>query len=396
MTIDGDGGRVLQLASARLAKVLCLHGGLGMTKEQGWVSSRYSLEDARDSLELVRKTSGDIEAAAPAYQEWQCQRSPAGPAIATLAREAETGRLIGQLATIPIRVRLSGRVRLASLSPNPVIDPTYQDPGVLASLLGDICALSAEEGIAFTYGFPSQVPYLTAMNKAGFRSIGAVPLLITPLNPGRLAMKTTHSRVLSETASIARRVWRTPTLAPQQKAVPGLEIEEVKSFDRSFAFFWDRVQDRYPIMVVRDPAYLNWRFVGMPTREYTTFAARSEGEIRGFTVLRVAPLGQFSAGLIVDLVVEASAEGRAAGRLLIDQAYSYLRDRDVDILASLALRHTDEFRLLRSRGFWVCPKFLEPRPYQLVVRCHDEERSPSRLAYDLRNWFVTMGDYDAG
>jgi GNAT superfamily N-acetyltransferase len=367
-----------------------------MTKEEGWVSSRYSSEDAEDSLELVRKTSGDIEAAAPAYQEWQYQRSPAGAAIATLAREAETGRLIGQVATIPIRVRLSGKVRLASLSLDPVIDPAYQGRGVLAGLLRDACALSAEEGIAFTYGFPSQAPYLTAMNRAGFRNIGAVPLLITPLNPERLAMRTTHSRVLAETASIARRVWRTPAPVPRQRALPGLEIEEVKSFDSSFAFFWDRVQHRFPIMVVRDSTYLNWRFADMPTREYTTFAARSEGEIRGFIVLRVAPLGQFSAGLIVDLVVEASAEGRAAGRLLIDQAYSHLRERDVDILASLALRHTDEFRLLRSRGFWVCPKFLEPRPFRLVVRCHDEERSASRLAYDLRNWFVTMGDYDAG
>jgi ribosomal protein S18 acetylase RimI-like enzyme len=178
--------------------------------------------------------------------------------------------------------------------------------------------------------------------------------------------------------------------------VPGLEIEKVDSFDSTFVLFWDRVQHRFPVMVVRDPSYLNWRFAGVPTRKYTTFAAKSEDEIRGFIVLRDAPLGQFSAGLIAELVVEASAEGRAAGRLLIDKAYSYFEDQDLDMLASLALRHTDEFRLLRSRGFWVSPKFLEPRPFRLVVRCHDEERSPSRLAYDLRNWFVTMGDYDAG
>jgi hypothetical protein len=81
---------------------------------------------------------------------------------------------------------------------------------------------------------------------------------------------------------------------------------------------------------------------------------------------------------------------------LIDKAYSYFEDQDLDMLASLALRHTDEFRLLRSRGFWVSPKFLEPRPFRLLVRCYDEERSPSRLSYDLKNWFLTMGDYDEG
>jgi GNAT superfamily N-acetyltransferase len=366
------------------------------TKEEGWVSRRYSPKDAQDSLQLAGRTSSDTETTSPAYQEWQCQRNPAGPAITALAREAETGRLIGQVATIPIRVRLSAKVRLASLSLEPAIDPAYQGRDVLAGLLKDVCALSAEEGIAFTYGFPDQPSYSTFVNKAGFRNIGSVPLLVRPLNPERLAMKTTRSLVPGKAASVARRVWRTPAPVPRQQAVPGLDIAQVDSFGSSFVLFWDRVQHRFPVMVVRDPTYLNWRFAGAPTRKYTTFVAKSEDEIRGFIVLRAASLGQFSAALIVELVVEASAEGRAAGRLLIDKAYSYFEDQDLDILASLALRHTDEFRLLRSRGFWVSPKFLEPRPFRLVVRCHDEERSPSRLAHDLRNWFVTMGDYDAG
>jgi ribosomal protein S18 acetylase RimI-like enzyme/predicted N-acetyltransferase YhbS len=367
-----------------------------MTKEEGWVSSRYSSEDAQDSLQLLRKASGDTEAASQAYQEWLYQRNLAGPAIAALAREGGTGRLIGQVVTIPIRVRLSGKVRLASLSLDPAIDPAHQNRGVLAGLLKDVCALSAEEGIAFTYGFPDQPSYSTFVNKAGFTNAGSVPFLVRPLNPERLAMKTTHSLVPGKAASVARRIWRAPAPAPRQEAVPGLEIREVDSFDSSFVLFWDRVQHRFPVMVVRDPTYLNWRFAGLPTRKYTTFVASSEDEIRGFIVLRAAPLAQFSAGLIVELVVEASAEGRAAGRLLIDKAYSYFEDQDLDILASLALRHTDEFRLLRSRGFWVAPKFLEPRPFRLVVRCHDEERSLSRLAYSLGNWFVTMGDYEAG
>ena len=367
-----------------------------MTKEEGWVSSRYTSNDVQDSLQLVRKASGEIEAADSAYQEWQCQRSPAGAAIGTLAREAETRRLIGQVITIPIRVRLSGKVRIAGLSLDPVIDPAYQRAGVLAGLLGDVFALSAEEGIAFTYGFLGQASYGADMEKAGFKNIGAVPLLLRPLNPERLAMKTAHGHPPAKAASIARRVWRTAAPVARPEALPGLEIAEVDYFDGSFAVFWERVQHRFPVMVVRDPTYLNWRFVDVPGREYTAFAARSEGEIRGFTVLRAAPLGQFSAGLVVDLVVEASAEGRAAGRLLIDRAHSHFRDQDLDLLASLALRHTDEFRLLRSMGFWVCPKFLEPRPFRLFVCSHDEEGAASRLSYDLKSWFLTMGDYDQG
>jgi GNAT superfamily N-acetyltransferase len=175
--------------------------------------------------------------------------------------------------------------------------------------------------------------------------------------------------------------------------LPGLEITQIDSFDGSFAAFWDRVQHRFPVMVVRDPTYLNWRFIDVPMREYKAFAARSEGEVRGFVALRATTLGQFSAGLIADLLVEDSAEGRAAGRLLIDQAYSYFRDRDVDILASLALHHTDEFRL-QFQGFCKS-QVLQPR--SSVWSCAvTTKKGPSRVAYELRNWFVTLGDFDVG
>jgi GNAT superfamily N-acetyltransferase len=370
--------------------------GRSMTREQGWVSSTYSPQDAQDTIELLHRALGDTEAAAPAYREWQCQRGPAGAAVGALAREAQTAHLIGQAVAIPTKIRLSGRVFMAGLSLEPVSDPAYQDRGLVADLLRGVCDLSAGEGMALTYGLPGQDSYRTYMGEAGFKGIGSVPLLVRPLDPERLAMKTTGSRVLARTASVARRIWRTPAPVPWQEALPGLEIEEVDSFGGSFAIFWERVQHRFPVMVVRDPAYLNWRFVDVPVREYARYAARSEGIVRGFVVLRTASLGRFSAGLIVDLIVEPSAEGRAAGRLLIDRAYSHFKEQDLDLVAALSLRHTDEFRLLRSRGFWASPRFLEPRPFRLVVRCHDEEPSPRRMAYLLKNWFVTMGDFDVG
>jgi GNAT superfamily N-acetyltransferase len=366
-----------------------------MTKEEGWVSSRYSPSDIQDSLQLARKTLGDVEMAAPDYQDWQCQQGPAGAAIGILARDGQTGQLVGQALTIPVKVRLSGELGTAGLSLNPLTDPDYQGGDVAADLLKDVCALAAAEEVAFSYGFPNQASHTTFVNRAGFRDVGAVPLLIRPLSPERLAMKTTGSRVVARTASIARLVWRTPSPAPPQEHLPGLDIAEVSSFDEPFALFWHRVRHRFPVMVVRDPAYLNWRFIEAPAREHMIFAARSEGKIRGYIVLRVAPLGRFTAGLIMDLIVEASGEGRAAGRLLIDQAYSYFQDRDLDILAGLALRHTDEYRLLRSRGFWVSPKFLEPQSFRLVVHSHKEEAGPSGLAYRLRNWFLTMADCEA-
>ncbi len=364
-----------------------------MTDSEGWVSLRYSPQDAEDTLELVRQTWGEIEPADRAYHEWQYRRSPAGPAIVSLAREEGTGRLIGQAVTIPARVGIAGESRVVNICLNVATLLEWRGRGVFSALLRDVSALSGEEGIAFTFAFPNEASYPSFVKRAGYRGIGSVPLLVRPLNPERLAYKRTGSRVLAKIASLGRLVWRPPAAAPREEGPTRLEIARVETFDDSFTAFWERVKGRFPVMVVRDAAYLNWRFVEVPLREYVSFAARSDGEVRGFIVLRVAPVGQLSSGLIVDLVVEPSEEGRTAGGRLIDEAYSYFRDHDLDILGSLALPHTEEFRLLRAKGLWVCPRRLEPQPFRLVVRCYDD--AASHPAYDLKNWFITMGDYDA-
>jgi len=358
-----------------------------VTNEEAWTSSRYSAEDSPACLELMQRLSPEGEAN-DSYLDWQLQRGPAGPAIGVVARDTVTARLIAQAAMIPVGVRLSGKPVTAGLALNPLIDPDFQGRGIPLDLLRKLDAAAAEEKVAFSYAFPDDASLPVLVNQGGFKEIASLSLLIRPLKPETLAMKTTGSRVLARTASIARVVWRTPPSA-KQRDVPGLAIDQVTEFDEPFAVFWRRVQNRTPLIVVRDSAYLNWRYFEAPGREYAAFAARSEGKVRALIVLRAAPLGRFSAGLIVDLIVEASGEGRAAGRLLIDHAGAYFRDLDLDMLATLSLRHTDEFRLFRASGFWMPPKFLEPHPLHLLVRSHAEE---ANTAYDLHNWFLTLGD----
>ena len=357
-----------------------------MTDEETWTSGRYSTEDAPACFELMRRLSPEGEAN-EAFLRWQLERGPAGPAISVVARDS--GRLIGQAAMVPVGMWLSGKPITAGLALNPLVDPDSEGRGIPLDLLRKLDATAAEERIAFSYAFPDDASLRVLVNQGGFKEIASLSLLIRPLKPERLAAKTTGSRVLARTTSIARMVWRTPSPSVRQKDVPGLSIDQVTDFDEPFAVFWRRVQNRTPLMVVRDSAYLNWRYIEAPGREYAAFAARSEGKVRALIVLRAAPLGRLSAGLIVDLVVEASGEGRAAGRLLIDHAGVFFRDQDLDMLATLSLRHTDEFRLFRASGFRMQPKFVEPHPLHLVVRSHAEE---ANAAYDLHNWFLTLGD----
>jgi GNAT superfamily N-acetyltransferase len=296
--------------------------------------------------------------------------------------------------TIPTRVSLHGEPHVANLCLNVATAAEWRGRGVFSALLDQVSAVSGEEGLAFTFAFPNRASHPSFIKRASYTDVGSVPLLLRPLNPQRLVRKKTGNRALARIASVAGLIWRPLPARPPDEA-PDVEITPVESFDDSFTAFWERIKRRFPVMVVRDAAYLNWRFVEVPIRRYARFAARSHGEVRGYIVLRVAPVSRFDAGLIVDLVVEPGELGLAAGRRLIDQAYSYFRDYDLDLLGSLALPHTEEFRLLRAGGFWVCPKPLEPQPFRLVARSYGSEAGRGAPALDIKNWFITMGDYDA-
>lgn len=359
-----------------------------MRSDGGWYSSRYSPENSSDVLQLLNKTRSELEALSPSFLDWQFERGPAGSAIAVVAWEDRTGRAIGVAVVIPVGVRLAGKAANAGLVLPPVVDSDLAPEGTGGRLLAEAVRLAAQEGLAFCYGFADQSSLPSFLN-GGFERAITLPLLIRPVNPERLAAKTGGGRALQRAASIARIVWRMPAVTTRQDKVPGLKIEEVDSFDEPFAVFWHRVHQRLPVMVVRDPAYLNWRFVDRADRRYAMFTAKSEGKIRGLIVGQVGALGRLTAGLIVDLLVEASAEGRAAGRLLVDHMEDYLKAFDPDMLVTVALRHTDEFRIFRSRGFWVPPRFLEPHPFHLLVRPQAEGAD---IVYGLRNWFLTLAD----
>ena len=360
-----------------------------MSDAEVWTSKRYTPQDTAGCLDLMRRLAPEDESASEEFFDWLFQRGPGGAAISVVARENAGGRIIGQATTIPIGLRIAGKPITAGLALNPLIDQQYEGRGVALDLLRRLDAIAADERIAFSYAFPDTSTLPVIAKQGGFTEVASLSLMIRPLKPERMAMKSTGSRAIARSASIARMVWRTPQPAAHQAGLPSLEMDEVTEFDEPFTVFWHRVQNRAPIIVVRDQAYLNWRFLRLPGREYRVFAARSEGKVRAFIVLRAASLGRFTAGLIVDLIHEPTGEGRAAARLLIDHAGALFADQDLDLLGALVLRHTDEYRLFRAGGFWLTPKFLEPQPLHFVLRSHADE---ANAAYAMKNWFLTLGD----
>ncbi len=169
---------------------------------------------------------------------------------------------------------------------------------------------------------------------------------------------------------------------------------EVESFGSDFDVFWERVKDKYPAMIVRSSRYMNWRFTGVPGRDYRVFAAKEDGEhIRGFAVCRTADLFGLKCGIIADFLVEQTKVGEAAGRLLVQESFDHFDNEAMHLIGCLLVSSTHEFRMLKSAGFTVCPRRLLPQPFPVVMKSHGDAL-PGDVIGDIRNWYFTFGDYD--
>jgi GNAT superfamily N-acetyltransferase len=359
---------------------------------QAWEPTPLPLEHAELVLGLERLVYGESDVAERPFYEWLYRANPAGEGIiwyaATGSPEAPSA---GHYAVVPMRVAVHGETVRGSLSLNTLTHPRYRRQGVFAELAERVFAECDRRGIAFTYGFPNPASFPGFVGRLRFAGIGRVPLLLAPLRPRditppgagsawRLILRA-GAHLASALSALARRR-AAPAPVPVTETSPQLAI-----WDR----LWERLRGKYPVMVVRDRAYVAWRFGACPTRRYRLYLAERDGEPLGFAATRVGTVLGLRAGLVVDLVTAPGARGHAAGRSLVRAAVAEFAASEVPLAASLALRHTAEYACLRSAGFFRCPRALEPQPFPVILRRHGAAPVPATIG----EWLLTMGDYDA-
>ncbi len=171
-------------------------------------------------------------------------------------------------------------------------------------------------------------------------------------------------------------------------------IENITTFGPEFDTFWESVKADFSHILVRDRAFLNWRFAHHPTRRYEIFAARFNGRLIGFLVGSVTKIENLWWGTIVDLLVADTPEGKTAAVFLVSAFCREARSRDTALVACLMLKHGPTAKALRRNGFLVCPRRLLPRKFPILLSWNASEPAPAGL-FDTASWHITLGDFDA-
>jgi len=350
--------------------------------------------DPEGLLALARTIFSGEDITDPRYLPWLYDRNPAGPAYEFATRDR--GLITGHSAALPLRYKIGAGEMTGSLGVNAITHPAFRGKGIFILLYEEIFKLCARDGNSFMFGFANSNSHKGCLRHLNFLEIGQLPLWILPFDLRRIvaSRKSRPGWLWRVGAGAANPFLGLGLSALRPRPDKDIAVEKIEAFGSEFDAFWETVKDAYPNSLVRNRAFLDWRFVRHPTRRYDIFAARKGGRLLAYLAGNLTTIEGLRWGMIVDMLAAATPEGRAAARAAVAAFHRHIRSEGADLAAALMLKHAPPAKALRRSGYLVCPRSFLPRSFPVLLRWNLPSAPPPGF-FDLQSWHLTLGDYDA-
>jgi hypothetical protein len=135
----------------------------------------------------------------------------------------------------------------------------------------------------------------------------------------------------------------------------GVQTELVTQAGNEFDRLWDRCRANAKFAVIRDRAWVQWRFLDCPSRRYRVLLATRNRVPVGYCAYSVHETEGRPRALLAELA--APLEDRAARRTLLADLLQDLLAVGAEQVSSLAIPGSPIYRELRAAGFFPGPAF---------------------------------------
>jgi hypothetical protein len=339
---------------------------------------RFRLEDRKAIDALYRRVFGhDAADASKLRWNWQYLQNPNNPPDGPqiwLAREGPT--IIGQYATMPVRLGLKGQDIPGSWGMDVMVAPERQRQGV-----GEVLFRTWDQHVGASLGLGLSKSSHRLFQKMKWPEVGPVPCLVKPLTRRALRRPSwpmpLNRLVGALTYPYIRLVSRTKPLRAQ--------IEPIRHFDARFTELWDRVAPSFGLAVRRDAHYLNWKYVEPPHVRYSIVALKRDETIGGYAVYRHLQEPRGRVTILVDILTDPSdVDGFETLLRWVDRE---ARAADSDKIRVFAM-HAGFRKLLRRAAYFNVKSTLE---FTIKVNAVDV---PAGFYEHTGDWHFTLGDSD--
>ena len=318
----------------------------------------------------------------PELVRWQYADNPTGELFVDLA-VAPGGELAAIYATLPVRFRIAGEVRLAIQSVDTITDQAFRGRGLFLKLANQTYARAAAAGAALVYGFPNGNSAHGFFERLEWRSFDPVPFLVRPLRTRYLAERLKLSpRFVPDLPLFAR-------LDPLGR-LGRYRVEPIARFDDRATALWHAAAGDAWVGIERDARYLNWRLIDKPGERYANHAVVDGGAITAFASHCVKTKHGGQIGYVMETLARPGAHG--ALRSLISRTLADMTAQGADVALAWCLPHQPAYRSLLAAGFVPFPERYRPIELHAGVRAFDAAAAPAIA--DRRRWYLSYLDSD--
>jgi hypothetical protein len=342
------------------------------------VIEHYRTEDRVAVDALYRRVFGnDMADASRLRWEWQYRRNPNNPRTGPQIWLAREGRaVIGQYATMPVRLHVMGHEITASWGMDVMVAPERQRQG-----LGELLFGTWDKHVDASLGLGLSESSSRLFSKLRWPNVGPVPCLVKPLTRRAFRRPTWPAPVNGLVSALTLPVVKVVARTRPLKA----EIEPTRRFPAGFTTLWDRIATNFDLAVRRDASYLNWKFISPPHVRYSVAMLAREGQPQGYAVYRHVHEPRGRVTLLVDFLADPADE--AGFEALLRFVDREARAADSDKIRTFAT-HAGFRRLLKKSGYFHVRSSMEFVARINAIPVHDG------FYANRTRWHVTFGDSD--
>ena len=356
------------------------------------MSVRYSIvpgDPHADRLEVLdlatRNRPGPrsrLEAKFVKYYE----NNPLGTPSLFLARDNESGSLVGMAALFPTTLWIAGDRVPAGIGGDFAVDEGHRGFGPALALQRATIPAVSERGLRCAYGSPNSSSELIVA-RAGYVDLGRLTRFVKLLSARPLVDRyVSRPRLASLASGVASPIVSILSRERLHRRSRRFSVEEPELFDDRFTSLWELARRQLGVTSERNAELLNWRYEktgpGAAPGNYPIFALVEGNEVAGYLVYR---MGEGSR-LVYDLVCRPE-------RPVVDALLSeFILDARQKRASAINLGYVGPPNLLtgRLRAFGFLQRTAQNG---LLVYADGEAGSGVDLA-KAESWYFMTGDTD--
>lgn len=317
----------------------------------------------------------------PTFWKWHFLENPyAQPDDVPLWIAKDGAAVVGQMATIPVQLKVGDEERRALWIIDFILLPAYRGRKLGKRLMQAAREEYCKTMIALGYNAQSEA----VLRSHKWVSLGSINRFHKLLFPGNATKEISRFAPARHLANLVYAPWR--PRPPQLSKLNRGELREVSRFDSSFDELWREASTQWPCAVVRDSSFLEWQFIKQPYKKYDVLGYYERGGLLGYIVLffrKPERSGASPKAAISDLCYSGT-NSQEIIETLLNGALRLAIERRAGSLVTDVLDSRVEQGLKRL-GFW---RIKRSPP---LMAGTDERQD---LIYQRSNWFLTRADSD--